>query len=343
MKLSRIRRGRWSCLPVIATGFMGLHVAAPVPSTHAQVPVAPALQPLHSDDMPDTTIAPDYRPKGETRAFKMAQKKHEQQIRKIRFMYLGTKRDQETRREGMERLSHFTDVTAIDPLVDTLADERSDVQAWLVDHLLTNVDAEYGQPSVAYMAIFSDDADRREIAMSRLAETGEANARTRFVIERALRSRNHSIVNAGAIAAGQLKLFEAIPLLITSQAGRAAVEGQGDLAFIAIGTQRYFVSDLQPVVGDNSAGFDPQLSSLFEGTVMRIQDAVVEFKRIPVNNVLLGLVEDDFGQPVDFGFDIPAWRHWYNTEYIPHKLAQIEQQQQQQHDQQQGSGASASG
>lgn len=340
MKLSQIRR-RLTCLPVIAIGVVGISVSAPLPSTYAQLPSPPALQPLHSDDMPDTTLAPDYRPQGETRAFKMAQKKHEKQIRKIRFMYLGNKRDTETRQEGMERLSHFTKPESLDPLVETLEDEQSDVQTWLVDHLLTNVDAEYGQPTVAYLAIFSDDPARREIAMSRLGESGEANARTRFVIEKALRSRNHSIVNAGAIAAGQLKLFEAIPLLITAQAGRAAVEGTGDLAFIAIGTQRYFVSDLQPVVGDNSAGFDPQLSSLFEGTVMRIQDAVVEFKRMPVHNVLMGMAEQDFGQPVDFGFDIPAWRHWYNTEYIPHKLAQLEQQQQQ--DQLQGQGASASG
>ena len=60
--------------------------------------------------------------------------------------------------------------------------------------------------------------------------------------------------------------------------------------------------------------------------MVRIQDAVVEFKRPAVHNVLMGMVQEDFGKPVDFGYDVNAWREWYNTEYLPFKEAQLREE-----------------
>ncbi len=273
-------------------------------------------------------MATDYRATEPTRAFVLSQKKLERQIRQVRARYLGPKAAHEpTRNEGLAQLESFTQPEAIEPLVETLGGESAPVQSWLVQHLRDRVDPEYGQSTLAYLCIYGDDASLADMALGSLE--GPASARTRYIINKALHSRNHNVVGNAAIVAGQLKLFEAIPLLIAAQAGQAGgggTSGTGDLAFIAIGTQRYFVSDLQPVVGEASAGFDPTISTIFEGSVVRIQDAVVEFKRPAVHNVLMGMVQEDFGKPVDFGYDVNAWREWYNTEYLPFKEAQLREQ-----------------
>ncbi|MFG0331378.1 MAG: hypothetical protein ACF8PN_15935 [Phycisphaerales bacterium] len=254
-----------------------------------------------------------------SRAEIIAQREYERQIRKIRARYLGSKKFEPDRERGLRELEQFTDPVAVEPLLEVLRDEQEDVRSWLLDHIRGRIDREYGQATLAYLSIYDDDTWLREESRARLAQP--ATDRTKWVVRTSLRSPNNNVVNNAALTVGQLKLAEMIPQLITAQVGASAgsTSGNGDLAWIQVGTTRYFVSDLQPVVGDNSAGFDPTLSPLREGTVMVIQDAIVEFRRWPVHNTLVGLVEDDYGRRVDYGFDVDRWKQWYEDEYLPQK------------------------
>jgi len=263
-----------------------------------------------------------------TRAYKLARREYEQQIRRIRFKYLAGPKSQHepTVQRGLRKLEAFTAPAAVGPLVEVLRDENETMRDWLLDHLRDRVEAPYGQATLTWLSIYDEDETMREAARQRL--TGDANPRSQYVIDYALRTNDNDVVNHAALAAGKFKLVEAIPLLISTQAAAtsASTSGTGDLAFIQIQRQRFFVSDLQPVVGTGSAGFDPELSVLQEGTVMAIQDAVVEFRRTDVHRTLRELVREDYGKPVDFGFNVGQWKEWYREEYVPFKRAQLREQ-----------------
>ncbi len=250
-----------------------------------------------------------------TRAFIIAKRAYDKDIKRIRGQFLGAKQFPATRERGLEELSKFTDAAAVEPLIDLARKEKQDVRDWLFEHFAERLDPEVGQSTLAWMAIHDQDPEMRKEALAHLH--GPAAKTTQMVVERAIDSGNMDIVSAGAGAAGALQLVQAIPHLIVAQQPVPSMSGSGDLAFISVGTQRYLVTDLQPVVGDNSVGFDPTLSVATEGTVVRIIDAVVEFYNLDAHNALVNIVKEDFGQPVDFGFNVPRWKQWYEEEYLP--------------------------
>lgn len=264
---------------------------------------------------PASTVAPPMPSEQATRAFIIAKRAFEKDIRRIRGKYLGAKQFPATRQRGLEELEQFTDPAAVEPLIEIARKDHEDVREWLFDHFAERLDPEVGQATLAWLAINDEEAEMRAGALKHLK--GPAGRTTDLVVERALESPNMQIVSAGAGAAGALHLVQAIPHLIVAQQPALTMQGQGDMAYILVGTQRYLVTDLQPVVGDNSVGFDPTLSAVTEGTVVRIQDAIVEFYNLDAHNALVNIVKDDFGQPVDFGFNVPRWQQWYNEEYMP--------------------------
>ena len=96
----------------------------------------------------------------------------------------------------------------------------------------------------------------------------------------------------------------------------------GDLAWIAIGTQVSYVQDLVPVVGNGSAAFNPIVGHVYEGTVLAIQDAVVVVYRTEVHTALVNLSTRDWGRSTDhLGWDMKQWWTWYNDQYVPHMIA----------------------
>ena len=283
--------------------------------TVIQRPVVQTINLHTSVSAPASTVSPPMPGEQATRAFIIARRAHEKDIRRIRGKYLGSKQFPATRQRGLEELEQFTDPAAVEPLIEIARKDHEDVREWLLDHFARRLDPEVGQATLAWLAINDEDAQMRSGALKHL--TGSASRTTDRVVEQALRSPNMQIVSAGAGAAGALHLVQAIPHLIVAQQPALAMQGQGDMAYILVGTQRFLVTDLQPVVGDNSAGFDPTLSAVTEGTVVRIQDAIVEFYNLDAHNALVNIVKDDLGQAVDFGFDVPRWQKWYNEEYLP--------------------------
>lgn len=53
----------------------------------------------------------------------------------------------------------------------------------------------------------------------------------------------------------------------------------GQRSFVQVTTSRFFISDLQPVVGDSSAGFDPDLQAVNEGVVLDVEGTVSADRR----------------------------------------------------------------
>jgi hypothetical protein len=118
-----------------------------------------------------------------------------------------------------------------------------------------------------------------------------------------------------------LDIVRAIPMLIFAQVNVTQnQETPGDLAWIAIQTQRAYVAGLIPVAGDNAGGFQPIIGVVSEGSILRIVDAVVIEYRTVVNGSLVNLTTRDWGKPTDsFGYNVQSWWDWYNTEYVPFK------------------------
>lgn len=280
-----------------------------------QRPVVQTARVQTTVSAPASVVAPPLPSQEATRAFIIAKRAYDKDIKRIRGQYLGGKQFPATRQRGLEELAKLTDAAAVEPLIDLARKEKSDVREWLFEHFAERLDPEVGQSTLAWMAIHDQDPEMRKGARQHLR--GPAGKTTQMVVERAIDSANMDIVSAGAGAAGALHLVQAIPHLIVAQQPVPSMSGSGDLAFISVGTQRYLVTDLQPVVGDNSVGFDPTLTVATEGTVVRIIDAVVEFYNLDAHNALVNIVKDDFGQPVDFGFNVPRWKQWYEEEYLP--------------------------
>src|SRR5262249_9087404 len=135
-----------------------------------------------------------------------------------------------------------------------------------------------------------------------------------------LRTGTDDELGVAAHLASGLGLVEAIPMLISAQLGGGGTQvgsagGDGDehsLAWILVGTQQAFVSALQPVVGNSAVAFDPQVSVVTEGTILRVIDAVVVTYRYEVHNALVDLSSKAWGQSTyKLGWDNPAWRKWY--------------------------------
>jgi hypothetical protein len=154
---------------------------------------------------------------------------------------------------------------------------------------------------------------------------GDVPNTVRRLVESSIRSNVHAHAGAGAQLAAKLQMYELVPTLIVSQVAQQRRGQQGDLAYIAIATQRAFVADLEPVVGDNAVGFDPEIGVVSEGVVLRVRDAVIQVYRYDVHNALVGMTTNDWGESTaDMGFDIKKWRAWYLEEYRPYKIAQAE-------------------
>lgn len=237
-------------------------------------------------------------------------------IRQIAHKYLGRIRVESIRAQGLAELKELTDPAAFMPMIRELDREADDVHLAVLDHFAGQGPA--GQAALAWVAIYDDGAGDRYQAASRV--TAPPSEPVLGVLDKALRSPKHEVAsNAGALA-GAVNALRTIPLLIIAQTSSDTVTQQGDLAWIAIQTQRPFVRALIPIVNDNVAAFQPIVGVLGEGVVMRVVDAVVVVYRTPVHRSLVAMTTSDWGQSTaGFGYDNRGWWEWYNNQYVPFK------------------------
>ncbi|MDG2031100.1 MAG: hypothetical protein P8J45_08855 [Phycisphaerales bacterium] len=240
---------------------------------------------------------------------KSMQKKHFRSIRR-----------ENVRLEGIAELRKITDSAAFQPMFEILEGEKDDVRSAMLEHFSTQGEA--GQAALAWVAIHAEDKALRHAA-TLLMVTPVGNA-VLSIMDHALRDTRHAVVSHAATLANALDIIEAIPLLIFNQATQDDYDGDtGDLAWIAVGTQKSYVQDLVPVVGNNVGAFNPIIGTVAEGFVLAIQDAVVVVYRTEVHFALRNLSTRDWGRSTDhLGWDMKQWWTWYNDEYVPYKRAQ---------------------
>lgn len=242
-------------------------------------------------------------------------------IEAIRRRHFGSQRVAAIRSEGMERLRDHRSGAALLAMHASLRREADDVRLAMLDHFESQGSA--GQAALAFVAIREPEAALRGEATRRLRVPADPGALA--MLDEGLRETRHEIVNRAGWVAGHLQAIEAIPHLIFAQVSADPVRQQGDLAWIAIGTQVSYVADLVPVVGNGVGAFQPIVGTVFEGVVLQVQDAVAYTYRSDAHHSLVALTSWDFGEPTDrIGFDPRVWRRWFNETYVPFNLARHE-------------------
>lgn len=260
----------------------------------------------------------------------------ERELKKVRAEYFRATKNAETRQVGISKLRQYTDPALFPLLVDLFKNEDRDVRAALLDHFVDQ-ETDEADATLAWGAVFDDDPWYREEAQSRVQkrvkQVGRTSDRVKWAAAAGLKTSSERVIASAAQFAQHMHMYDAIPAMINMQvggggggAGSGAGFGNGgdpgtSLAYIMVGTQQAFVSDLTPVVGDNAVAFDPTLSVATEGVVLRVIDAVVITYRTEVNAALIALSTEGWGgrSTASMGWDNAKWRFWHANEFVPHR------------------------
>jgi hypothetical protein len=254
----------------------------------------------------------------------------EQQLRKVRFQHFGPIKKTEIRQEGIIKLREFDDPALYSSLIRIFEREALDVKSALLDQFAASESPE-GDAALAWMGVFDADEQARALAgghlRARREKLGETPLTAKLVVFEGLKASDQRAVASAAKFASAFDIIEAIPWLISGQVGGAprttaaginASEGSA-LAWIMVGTQTAYISDLQPVVGPSAVAFDPQLSVVNEGVILRVLDAVVVTYNVDIHNSLIDLTSRAWGQPThQLGWNVPAWHKWYRETFVPY-------------------------
>jgi hypothetical protein len=278
---------------------------------------------------PESSVAKQYA------AQQKARVEAERELRKIRARHFGTMRNAQIRQEGIVKMREFTDPAIFPSMIRLFERERTDVRTALLDHF-EDARSREGDAAIAWMGIFDADQEVRAEAARRLKTRvgpgGEIPDPVKYAIYEGFRSGHRATrVSAAQLASG-INMYDAVPwmiaALITGQpAGSPQVQTtgygfsdpNGALGWIMVGQQTAYVSDLQPVVGPNAVAFDPQLSVVNEGVVLRVIDAVVVTYHVDMFGVLTDFTSRVMGSPTrQLGWNVPEWRDWYAKEFVPH-------------------------
>lgn len=268
-------------------------------------------------------------------AYRDAQKKRveaERELKTIRAQYFKGIRNTEIRQVGISKLRKFDDPALYPSLLELFKNDEQDVRAAILDMLIDQRSDE-ADAAIAWAAVYGNDKWFREEAAKRLLDRSKeagVSHRVQSVIAIGLRDRETGPIVAAAEMANILKLYEAIPMLINAQVaggggGQRRADDGGDpaLAYILVGQQIAFVSDLTPVVGDSAVAFDPTLSVATDGVILRVIDAYVITYRVDVHNALVGLANKgwDGRDTASMGWDEQKWRDWYAKEFVPYRAS----------------------
>ncbi|MCU0689684.1 MAG: hypothetical protein MUE97_08095, partial [Phycisphaerales bacterium] len=211
---------------------------------------------------------------------------HPQALRVLRFKHFNHA-SPDRRKLGIEQFKSFTTPPALAAMLDVYRAEEDDVRRAMADHM-ARLNTDEALTVLAFGAIHETDPALRTILRERLTTALRSAARkdkprprgVDISLLNALQRSSQNRLAAGRAAAivQSLGILEAIPALISSQVG--GVSGGQDrrgtaLAYILVGTQRGYVQDLELVVGDGTAGFDPTPGVITEGVVLAIGDAVI--------------------------------------------------------------------
>ncbi|MCW5776630.1 MAG: hypothetical protein KIS87_09345 [Phycisphaeraceae bacterium] len=301
------------------------HPAAAQPTTRTTVETGDSVPEWLRAHIPN----PDDPRYQEWAAQQKQRRELERELQRLRATYFRDTRAVERRQVGIAELRKYTEPFAYPSLLEVFKRDGWDVRTAILD-MLQDQATDEADATLAWVAVFDHDpalkVNAEERLLKRIAKTGEVSDRIKLVLAGGLqRDRNADAASAAGIIR-TLRLHDMIPLLIASQVRgetRGATEARNSsLGWIVIGQQIAFVSDLTPVVADSAVGFDPTLSVVTEGVVLRVIDAVVVTYRVEVHNALVGLTSELWGRSTaGLGWDREAWMRWYNSDFLPHMRA----------------------
>lgn len=248
----------------------------------------------------------------------------EKEFKKLRFTHFGDKGNPAVRKAGIDQLRTYTDALGFQAMVEVFGREKDDVRTALLDHFVS-LQTSAAQGAIAWAAVTGVDPSFRAMAVARLAAASDsiqgAPDSVRAVVQAGLTSGNEQTMRNAADVAGVLGIFEVIPILIQAQQGTSGGGGgepQGDQAYIFVGRQQSFVSDLTPVVSESAVAFDPTVSVLSTGSLLRVSGAVVTTERIEIHSALVGLSSRLGGADTSgLGYNIDAWKQWQQDVFVP--------------------------
>lgn len=319
---------------LVAVLAAGSVVLAQAPDKAPRPAPAPATQASDAPEWMRNLVPSTDSP--EAKAYIKAQKsrvQQEKELKKLRAEHFRATRNVEMRQVGISKLRTYTDAAIFPSLIKLFEGEGEDAENAVLDHL-RDLKTDEADATIAWAAVFGKAKLFRAAAtkrlMARTTEIGGSSAvtnRVKWVVSLGLRDKANDSVVAGAQLAQALRLYDAIPMLINAQVSQSAGPSRADdggdaaLAYILVGRQEAFVSGLTPVVGDNAVAFNPQLSVVTEGVVLRVIDAVVITYRVEVNAALIGLSTQGWGgqSTASLGWDQAAWRAWYANEFVPYR------------------------
>ncbi|MCW5765338.1 MAG: hypothetical protein KIT68_05125 [Phycisphaeraceae bacterium] len=256
----------------------------------------------------------------------------ERELKKIRYQHFVAKGDVENRRLGLEKLRTFTDPLVYPAILRVFQDDGLEVKRGLLEHFAAQGNDE-ALAAIAWAAIFSRDGQFRDAAHEKLGELLKdkpAPIPVQSMVAEGLSTPNRTVLGAAGGVAQSLKLWDAIPMMIAGQVMSPRDDGDPNqvIAWIMIGTQRAFVADLIPVVGDSAVAFDPVIGVLTEGTILKVQNAVVTTLATELHQSLVGLTTEGMGgkSTAHLGYDRNKWAEWYKNEWLPRR-AELERQE----------------
>ncbi len=173
---------------------------------------------------------------------------------------------------------------------------------------------DFGHAALIDFAVTGDDRIRQD-ALDALPEVASCNAEG--ALARFLASNRELHINRAAMIASAHASAALIPALIQAQYAPPR-EKKGDEGWIAIGKTTAYVQGMIPVVGDASGAFQPIVGTIFEGSLLRIMESVVEIYRTEVHASLAAVIDRTTGEPAPaLGYERDQWLAWTRDELPP--------------------------
>jgi len=169
-----------------------------------------------------------------------------------------------------------------------------------------------GQRALVEFAVCGDDHVRAHAADAMPDELAPSALEE---LIRLLGSDRELYINRAASIAAAHPAAILIPALVSAQYAPPKPK-RGDEAWIAIGTARSYIQNQIPVVGDSSTSFQPVIGTLYEGSLLRIMESMVEIYRTEVHVALEDVVVQQTGLPAPpLGYERERWLAWYRDEF----------------------------
>jgi len=287
----------------------------------------PTAQPPKGKGVPEvrTTETAEEMERAALSAKEMATRKFvlRRDLQVVRNRHFTGVRSEAVRAAGMERLRQMAgDPVALPIMLDVFAGEPDGVRVRVLE-MLADLKTDASDATVAWVAMTAENLTLKKGAMSAVERRswqlkGDVPMGVQSVIAAGLESSDNARAATAANMALGLRLYEAIPSMIAAQVrpSNAGEPGAGAIAQIVIGTQRAFISDLTPVVGQGAVAFDPQVSTVTDGVVLRVFDAYVITYRTEVHSALVALSQQlaPDSKVATIGYDQEKWAQWYASE-----------------------------